>query len=577
MTDRAQNEPVPPSESQSQPSIDTGGGTVVQGNVEIRRGDFIGRDKVIYIGSIKVPRWLAYAAVALLATVVTAQAAGLWQLSDVAWQLNQPTPTPLPTLAPTPTATPKPQRMTGDFNLVVAQFGALDDQGNPVASPLGQELSLWLARRLDNELRSTEVQANLGQVQVWHEELNRPAANPPLGPIRSEAEAIHLVNTISATMIISGVLTGPPDEPDLRLAFFYASPTLRDLPDAAQGQYLLGSPVTVLFAHDPVLAVEGQDANGELVQRASLLVWLIKALTRETIRQPLNALDLFREAEGKLTGWDNAAAWSVFYYFMGRTALLVQDLPEAQRTLTLAVEKNGENAPAQIALGNFYYTLAQLYFTRQQPLAEPVAACAAEFSDARVDVNTIAANSPLVPADYTGAEAALVDAQTHYGVAQALAADQQAPELFSLARLMQASAHRLAGEGALFAFDQAGAAGGAAFLAQAQTNLNAAEELYRATLEPFTQGRRFGFLAYAWHGLGLTARARAYLQQQQADPEAARQSYATAIDHFAACRAQRVQKDRNGDAELQKKLDCFCAASGAEVEQQYINLGGGEG
>jgi tetratricopeptide (TPR) repeat protein len=326
-----------------------------------------------------------------------------------------------------------------------------------------------------------------------------------------------------------------------------------------------------------VLAVEGQDANGELVQRASLLVWLIKALTRETVRQPMNALELFREAEGKLTGWDNAAAWSVFYYFMGRTALLVQDLPEAQRTLNLAVAKNGDNAPAQIALGNFYYTLAQLYFTRQQPLAQPVAACAADFSDTGIDVNAIATSSPLVPPDYAGAEAALRTAQAQYEVAQALATDQQVPELYSLARLMQASAHRLAGEGALFALAQAESEANDALLAQAQAELDAAEGLYRETIEPFTQARRFGLLAYAWNGLGLTARARGYLQRQQQKIEQARQSYAAAIDHFAACQAQRNQRDRNGDAELQKKMDCFCAAWGAEVEQEYINLGGGEG
>jgi len=152
-------------------------------------------------------------------------------------------------------------------------------------------------------------------------------------------------------------------------------------------------------------------------------------------------------------------------------------------------------------------------------------------------------------------------------------------ELADVANLMLASAHRLSGEGQLFAFNQQQAVGepSTALLEQARAQLAQADQLYRGTIEPFRQLRRFGFLAYALNGLGLTARAQGYLERQQAALEPARQAYADALDHLRACSALRDQQDRNGDLELQKKMDCFCTATGAEVEQEYINLGGGEG
>lgn len=578
MAESGHEDAQPIADSPPQPAINTDGGAVVQGDLDTRGGDFVGRDKVIYIGGFKVPRWLIYGLVALVLVAVVAQGVNLLGLQAVQQTLSQPTVPPPPTLAPTSTPSPTPQRMNGVFNLAVAQFGEQDANGAIVPSAVGRELSLWLANRLQQELQAEAVTASLGQVLVWQDELNRPAANPPIGMIQSEAAAIDLVRTLSATMVISGVLVGPATEPELRLAFYYASPLLRDTPDAAQGQHLLGTPVLIEFAQDPVLMREAQESNPELVQRTTLLIWLIKALTRETVRKPLQALDLFQQAEAQVATWNNASAQSVFYYFMGRTALLVQDLPTARRTLTTAVAANPANSAAQIGLGNFYYTLAQLAFTRQQPLSTAVASCAASFSNTELDVNAQAAASAEVPVDTQAAIAALDTARGHYQTAYSQA-ESQAPELAQIATLMLASAQRLSGEGKLAAYDQLARAGAppVAFLTAAETDLTAAATAYAQTIAPFTAAQRFGLLAYARNGLGLTRRAQGYLAHVQAEIDQAKAAYADALDQFQACAALSAQPDRNGDRELQRKMDCFCAANRDQVEQEYIGLGGGEG
>lgn len=568
----------PRADTPPQPTIHTAGGAVVQGDLDTRGGDFVGRDKVIYIGGFKVPRWLIYGLVALVLVAVVTQGVNLLGLQAVQQTLNQPTVAPPPTIAPTPTPSPTPQRMNGVFNLAVAQFGAQDATGAIVPSAVGRELSLWLANRLQQELQAEAVTASLGQVLVWQDELNRPAANPPIGMIQSEAAAIDLVRTLSATMVISGVLVGPATEPELRLAFYYASPLLRDTPDAAQGQHLLGSPVLIEFAQDPVLMREAQESNPELVQRTTLLIWLIKALTRETVRKPLQALDLFQQAEAQVVTWDNTGAQSVFYYFMGRTALLVQDLPTARRTLTTAVTANPANSAAQIGLGNFYYTLAQLYFTRQQPLTTAVASCAASFSNTELDVAALAATSAEVPVDAQAATAALDTARSYYQTAYTQA-QSQTPELAQVATLMLASAYRLTGEGALAAYAEQARSNTppVALLTTAATNLTAAATAYEQTLAPFTTAQRVGLLAYTHNGLGLTQRAQGYLAQVQAQLDQAKAAYADALDQFQACSVLSTQPDRNGDRELQRKMDCFCTANREQVEQEYIGLGGGEG
>ena len=193
---------------------------------------------------------------------------------------------------------------------------------------------------------------------------------------------------------------------------------------------------------------------------------------------------------------------------MGRTALLLNSLEEAQRAFEQAVSDDPQNVPAQIGLGSYHYTLAQLYFTRQQPMTTTVAMCANAFAAGQIDVNEIAANASKVPADFPQAQAALAQAQEQYRLALDLASQPDAPMpyLAHIARLMLASAYRLAGEGQIYRFDEQDAAGTPMpeWLDQASTQLAQADDLYRQTIDPLMEEQRFGLLAYAHYGLGLS-------------------------------------------------------------------------
>ncbi len=102
------------------------------------------------------------------------------------------TPTPLPTLTPTPT--PTPIKMGGAFNVIVAEFGEQDSQGTIQDSEAGQWLSSWLAQQLDVQFADSNL-----DIEVWHDQVNKPPGNPTIGIVADEAEAKAQMEKFGAT------------------------------------------------------------------------------------------------------------------------------------------------------------------------------------------------------------------------------------------------------------------------------------------------------------------------------------------------------------------------------------------
>lgn len=545
---------------------------------------------IIQIGSLQIPRWLAFAILSVLGLSMV--------IGGITYfKVNRNTQTSEALLAqakatPTPTVTPTPVQMTGDFNIVVGKFGQVDAQGNITETKLGTELSLWLARRIDETLKGVDAQSAFGHITIWHNNWHNDATalgNPTIGIIRTPQDINYLVSTINASMIISGVLTGPVNNPTLQLGFYYARPRVSEQPDAALGQHLFGRPIEIQYADDPQSAIEklNDPNNPEVRQRVEALVWLLKGLTKDSVGEPVQALDLFKKGESQLQAWQNPWAKAVFYYFMGRTALLLNDLDEAQRTFTLAATNDPQNIPAQIGLGNYEYTLAQNYFVSQQPLTTTVAICANAFASNKIDVNAKAVQASKMITGFNGVMETLNRAQTQYQHALDLAAQANTSTSYAadIATIMLAAAHRLAGEATIYQFDELRLKGAAplALLDQASEQLAQANTLYLQMREPLGQAQSIGLLAYTNYGLGLTQRAQGYVNEQRKAAKQAKLDYAHALNSFQACTKLKDRPDWNevscdlqGKCDLQKKSSCFCAAYKTQVEQEYLKLGGGE-
>ncbi len=559
------------SEEKATPKVDTQGGANIQGPVHVNKGDFVGRDKIFQIGALTIPFWLA-STIGITLVIATV---GLIGIAGGAWGI-------VSQLAATPTATPKPplQTMTGDFRIIVAQFGEKDAEGKLHPSELGNEISAWLARRLNQELTNAEAQTNLGTVTLWHDSLNKPATNPAIGLIASSEQAERLAREWKAMMVIYAVLAPVADNNsarDLQLDFYYAVQKVRDEPDVAIGHHPFGAALAIAFEDDPILAREKLESNPDLLQRTKALVWLTKALTKEVIDEPVDALAIYQEGERSLAAWENPAARAVFYYFMGRTALLLKDLAEAERAFTQALVDDPNNIKAHIGLGNYYYTQAQLYAVRQQPLAIELNQCTL----AATDVNTVAATSGKVPTSFAQAQAALLSAQAEYQRAITLANQPlaQSPASQAVARLMLGSTDRLLGE--LLVIECGDCATNAestvALRQQATAVLHQAEESYRQSIETFQRTQKYDFLTFTYQGLGATQRALGHLQQLQADPKAAAASFQQAIQFYQACLGNEARSSGEQESEFQQRIKCYCRTYEQEVQKSYIGLGGGDG
>ena len=106
-----------PDSIQPQTEIHTDGGAAITGNVTVK-GDFIGRDKLIVIGSLRIPLWAVYAC----ATVIAVTAVVLITLSTRTYSiLTQPSPTATPFVM-----------SSASYNIAVSPFVAVDSGGKVI-------------------------------------------------------------------------------------------------------------------------------------------------------------------------------------------------------------------------------------------------------------------------------------------------------------------------------------------------------------------------------------------------------------------------------------------------------------
>jgi len=150
-------------------------GDVIAGNVgESARGVVVGKN-VVQIGTLVVPARLAVVLVALLVGLVAGSTFLAWNL----WV---------------------PDRMTGLFNIAVAEFEQVDPQGQVRSSPRGQLISQRLFNGLAIEFDSLpfKVRQDL-QPQLWHDSLSLTRKRAQIGLVPGETREARVGRTITTT------------------------------------------------------------------------------------------------------------------------------------------------------------------------------------------------------------------------------------------------------------------------------------------------------------------------------------------------------------------------------------------
>lgn len=292
--------------------IDTGGGAYINDSVDTGGGDFVGRDQYKLFSVFRDVKQLV---VFLLLVVAT--------LSIIAfgyWQYKQPRP------------------MSGDFNIAVAQFGELTENGIK-ATNRAEKIRNSLFNNLDSEFKATEFGL----------ELQTSQKNMPM--IVEDAEAESLASKINADMVIYGEVFATENAAEFMPRFYIA-----ERPDTAEltGQNQLALPIEF-----DILELSYKDEiNVKLRTRAAILVNFTKGLIYLTAEN-LDAASLaFSNALQEIENHGYFEGQEVIYLISAETSRLQEDLDQAEKYLQEAFNSNPEYARAFIAQGNIYYDQA---------------------------------------------------------------------------------------------------------------------------------------------------------------------------------------------------------------------------
>ncbi len=418
-----------------------------------------------HIGPFDVRTLPIYLGVLLLAGVVVYLARpGSWRATP---------PTAASTAVPvTPTAQAK---ATGLFNVVVADFGQMDDAGQVHPSEDGEKIAQTLYDSLKTEFDNLPV----GVTQDF-----KPTVRfGNLGLVSDDTAAQDLAYRLGADAVVYGNLT--PGQPASSLIpRFYVS-RLRSEADELVGSYDLGAPIPLRL---PLDNDSLRGLNLTLTYRQKLLSGFALGLLYDLLGRPQQALDILTNTLNSVKGRPEEEGREVLLFFIGRENLLLQRPTDAEAAFNQARDVNPDYARAYIGLGGVAFQRAQ-----------------AQTPEERLTTSTWLDQS-------------LANYQTALDKAQ-ITRDTQ---VIAKARLGLGYAHRLRGE---------------AYLRQnfgdADKEFAQAIDLIRGVL-PELSGQ-YRLLGQGFSALGAAYEEAAFSRQAQNDKAGARDLYQKAQDAYGQC------------------------------------------
>ncbi|HSL43710.1 MAG TPA: hypothetical protein VK897_09780 [Anaerolineales bacterium] len=234
----------------------------------------------------------------------------------------------------------QPKKMTGDYNIAIAQFGEIQEDGRIKSSKNAEKIRSTLFDFLDSEYRA----AGLGlTIQVEYENL-------PL--IREDAQAEKLADQINADIVIYGNVSVHGNKAEFMPRFYVAErPDTREL----TGQNELAHPIEFKISE-----LGAQDIlNTELRTRTEILFNFTKGLIYfsekelEYAHQSIQTAIAAAEKPPQPFGGQE-----VLYLFAAHIQASRKDYATANQSLEKALSLNPQYARAYLARGNFFYLQA---------------------------------------------------------------------------------------------------------------------------------------------------------------------------------------------------------------------------
>ncbi len=352
-----------PGEEQSRSVTNVSGGIELDAQRDVHiGGDVVGRDKieniagdkvagnkiveqeltatgtnVIQIGKLNLPLVPLLAALGVgLAVLIFI---GL-SVSSIGQQLR-PTPTP-------------GAMSSANFNVVVAEFGEVDQAGQVHVSEQSRALSQSVYDTLIAQRDAFPDPIIKSSIALRHDNLPLPD-----NLARSDVDAEQVITGLGADMLVYGNLQPNGDFTPQ----FYVSPRVRGEVDPL----LTGSQSIGLLNFAPGTSF---GASTDLRTRASALFFIATGLTYDVFGRAARALEIYRQAEQNLTDWpEQGAGKEILYFFAGQAALFQSQqttgqesanlLNEAEEAFNRAIASNPNYARAHIGLGSANYVRLQ--------------------------------------------------------------------------------------------------------------------------------------------------------------------------------------------------------------------------
>jgi tetratricopeptide (TPR) repeat protein len=368
MTDQPpvdQRDPQQPSSTESISNVSGGVDVAAQRDVNIG-GDVVGRDKIteivegdkvagdkiveqqitatgrsIAIGQLNIP----------LVPLIAALGIGLAALLMIVF-ISSRTQQQVQQILPTPT----PAKMTGDFNVLVAEFGEETSAGARQATDRSRQLSKTVFETLlaqKNDLPDAAIRTAI--------ELRYGDAAATGVLVSDETTAQQVANQTGAQMVIYGAVDPLGDF----MPNFYVVPEVRgDITGLNTG--------TFQFGDQPIQFGSGAqfNANADLRTRSSALMYIITGLTYDLFGRVEQSLEIYRQAQDQLQGWpEKGQGKEILYFFLGQAAFFKQfkvaaeEAPalndQAQAAFERALNSNPAYTRAMIGLGGVFNTRIQ--------------------------------------------------------------------------------------------------------------------------------------------------------------------------------------------------------------------------
>jgi tetratricopeptide (TPR) repeat protein len=336
----------------AQRDVNIGGDVVGRDKItHIVEGDQVAGDKIveqvtatgrgIAIGKLNIP----------IAPLLIALGVGLAALLLLVF-ISSRTQLQVQQILPTPT----PVKMTGDFNVLVAEFG----EETPAGAIQSTDRSRQLSKTVFDTLVAQKADLPDATIRTAIELRYADAASTNV-LVMDETTAQRVASQTGAQMVIYGAVDKQGDfTPN-----FYIAPEVRgDITGLNTG--------TFQFGDQPIQFGSGAqfNANADLRTRSSALMYIITGLTYDLFGRVEQSLEVYQQAQEQLQAWpEKGQGKEILYFFLGQAAFFKQfkvaaeEAPAlndlAQDAFMRALNSDPVYTRAMIGLGGVFNTRIQ--------------------------------------------------------------------------------------------------------------------------------------------------------------------------------------------------------------------------